>query len=587
MAAPDPTDFFQVAQPIITPEGSDTCTVVLMEHAFANSYGSPFVGKKSRHRSLGKKNSRLTLYTQNTADYVPPSCNFNRVVMRFTSTVRGRQYDRTGVMYLTDTEVWRLTTPEPIADGIVWHWDKDMTHFLSLWKQPQKLIFDLENIVNDVYTGIFNTTLTATFYNSDVLVGGQPPADLIIPISERTGAAGQPSQFTYPEQDASNTVVFPRNANRAVFSIASKGQGNDEFWWSNVPQSTVHTFDAKYGVYPGYSAWREIQVLVDGQLAGVSWPYPTIFTGGVVPQLHRPIVGIDAYDLREHEIDITPWLPLLCDGNEHTFTIKVIGLIDDGSSSASLSTTTEGSWYLTGKVFVWLDSKGSITTGTAPVVSQPLPSVSLSSKTTQDAAGANETLQYNIDVSRKFSVSAKVKTEKSEGQAIWSQSLSYSNPGVVSAYGYNNLNTLNTKGSDSSTGSTAGLYASKYHYPLICNSTSEIAPEGNLTLWARLDQGLLLDVVGSAVIPSGVEGYEKSNKQFDGSSLDTRRVATANFNRAGDNSYSGGGGSQEQTFDFWGIHGAGGAYAAKELLYHRDVKAVNTTVVSNEENGSR
>ncbi|KAH7035842.1 peptide N-acetyl-beta-D-glucosaminyl asparaginase amidase A-domain-containing protein [Microdochium trichocladiopsis] len=561
MAAAGPVEFFQVAQPVLALDGPGSCTVVLMEHAFANSYGSPFV-----------------------ADYVPPACDFNRVVIRFTSTVRGRQYDRTGVMYLGDTEVWRLTTAQPTADGIVWGWDKDMTHFLSLWRQPQKLIFDLENIVNDVYTGIFNTTLTATFFQSDVLVGGQPPADLIIPISERTGAAGQPSQFTYPEQNATNTVAFPRNANRAVFSIAAKGQGSDEFWWSNVPQSAIHTFDAEYGQYPGYSAWREIQVLVDGKLAGVSWPYPTIFTGGVVPQLHRPIVGIDAFDMREHEIDITPWLPLLCDGNEHTFTIQVIGLVDDGSSSTSLSTTTESSWYLTGKVFVWLDSETSVTTGTIPVVSQPAPSIAFSSKITQDAAGANETLEYQIDVSRKFSVTAKVKTEKSEGLVSWSQKLSYSNPGAVTAYGFFNLNTLDTTGADASAGSVSGLYASKYHYPLFCNSTAAIAPEGNLTLWANLDQGLQLEVVGSAVIPTGVESYKSSTKKFAGSSLDTRRVGTANFHRAGDNSYSEGSGSQEQVFDFWGVTAEGG-YAGKEQLYHRDVKSVNTTVTFNEESG--
>jgi hypothetical protein len=53
-----------------------------------------------------------------------------------------------------------------------------------------------------------------------------------------------------------------------------------------------------------------VQLLIDGQLAGLSWPFPVVFTGGIVPGFWRPVVGIDAFDLREDVIDITPWLPV-------------------------------------------------------------------------------------------------------------------------------------------------------------------------------------------------------------------------------------------------------------------------------------
>ena len=102
-----------------------------------------------------------------------------------------------------------------------------------------------------------------------------------------------------------------------------------QFWWSNVPQSEINTFP-KYGQLLGYSPFREVQLFIDGMLAGVAWPFPIIFTGGVVPGLWRPIVGIDAFDLKEDEIDITSWLPLLCDGSPHNFTIRVSGLLDHG-----------------------------------------------------------------------------------------------------------------------------------------------------------------------------------------------------------------------------------------------------------------
>ena len=37
----------------------------------------------------------------------------------------------------------------------------------------------------------------------------------------------------------------------------------------------------------GQGPFREVRMLVDGQLAGVAYPYATIFTGGIVPTAWR------------------------------------------------------------------------------------------------------------------------------------------------------------------------------------------------------------------------------------------------------------------------------------------------------------
>lgn len=575
-----PLECFQVAEPVLTPQGpafrdgvsapttasasaSAGCTVVLMEHSFANSYGAPFVGT-----------------------YTPPDCEFDYVVINFTVLVKGRQYDRTGVMYLGDTEVWRTSTAEPTSYGIRWVWLKDMTPYTSLWKAPQTLIFDLESIVDDTYTGILNTTLTATFFTSSVAAAeGRTPADLIIPISERTGSTGEPSQFTYPAQNATNTVSFPQNAKRAVFTVDVKAQGNEEFWWSNVPQSTINTFEAEYGTYPGYSPFREVQVLIDGQLAGVDWPFPVIYTGGVVPQLHRPIVGIEAFDIKEHEIDITPWLPLLCDGTDHVFTIQILGLDDDGSSSATLSTTTDDEWYITGKIFIWLDDEGSITTGEPPAPYASEPTIVFSQRITRNASGGNDTIDYSIAVTRTLSISAYVKTQGGEGTATWAQSLSYSNNGGVYAAGYDNVNTFAIAGADSATGGGLGFdYSASYSYPLYCASSAAYSPEGNLTLRADLNQSSRREVRGASVFPTGLEAFLANGSAapaFQGSVLSTSRNGTALYERPADNSYSTGVGQTHQVFTFSGLTSDDGGASAATELYYRDVSAYNDTVVGN------
>lgn len=503
--------------------------------------------------------------------------------MNFTVTSKGKQYDRLALMYFGDTEVWRTSTAEPTADGIRWTYIKDMTEYMSLWNSPQKLIFDLGNLVNDIYTASFNTTLTATFFTTEDTV---EPASLIIPISSRKGPVNAGSVFTLPTDNATSTVSFPRNANRAVFSVSACGQAAEEFWWGNVLNSNVATFEPVDGILFGYSPFREIQVLIDGQLAGVQWPFPVIFTGGVVPGLWRPIVGIDAFDLREHEIDITPWLPVLCDGAEHTFEIKVVGILDDGISSGSLSQTVGSSWYVTGKVFIWVDDdEKSITTGRSPTVHLPDPLITTSQKLGQNSTGANETLEYTTNVQRSVSISSLVTTQHGTFVSTWTQNLGVTNYGLYTAFGAVQQNNQTTTGIDQSTGGV--YYKSSYSYPLYANTSIIIQPSGNFTIDADLIQGLDLSIQGTPVFPTGLQSFVDTPKSapgvsgFSGSQLSTSLNGTAHYFGAPSQGFSSGYGSTSQEFTFRGLDGKGKTMDTD--LYYRNVEAVNQTIVKDVE----
>lgn len=89
--------------------------------------------------------------------------------------------------------------------------------------------------------------------------------------------------------------------------------------------------------------------------------------------------------LKKHEIDIMPCLPLLCDGNSHTFEMKVAGLLDNGNNTAMTSQTVGSRWYVTGKIFMWLDDATSITTGRTPTILVPAPVISVSRSLTQNS----------------------------------------------------------------------------------------------------------------------------------------------------------------------------------------------------------
>ncbi len=508
--------------------------------------------------------------------------------MNLTVTSRGRQFDRLGLMFLGDIEVFRTSTAEPTKDGIIWTYIKEMDQYNVLWKTEQKIIFDLGNLVNEIYTGTFNATLTATFFT---VPEPRPSADLILPISAKRSSNNVASAFSFPDQIASVGHQLPGNIKRAVVSVSACGQSTEEFWYTNALTSDADTFASTTGSLYGRSPFREVQLLIDGQIAGVSWPFPVIFTGGIAPGLWRPIAGIDAFDLREHEIDITPWLALLCDGASHMFELRIVGLDDDGADHATLSQTVGSYWVVTGKIFVFLDKSGSVTTGSSPNVKAPLPRVVISSKITTNSAGTNQTLSYETRVTRDLSVVSTIITSDGSALVNWTQRLSYSSSNAFLNQGFTQLTRQNTTGSDASSSG----YNNTYSYPLSVNSSFFANAVGNFGISASLSRSLEYNIFGASIFPSGIQYFEISTPTifnipgdlapitmqlptnipaFGGALISTNQTGSAGFMSAGNWSYSYG--TTEQDFSFQGVE-AGWRELTYEL-YKRHVLAVNFTV---------
>lgn len=516
-----------------------------------------------------------------TGSYTPPPCDFNRVTMNLTVTSKGRQFDRLGLMYLGDIEVFRTSTAEPTKDGIVWTYIKEMDQYNILWKSKQKIIFDLGNLINDIYTGSFNTTLVATFFT---VSEPRPSADLILPISAGRSSDSVGSSFSLPDQVASVEYKLPQNIKRAVVSISACGQAREEFWYTNVLSSNIETFADAGGSLDGYSPFREVQLLIDGQIAGVSWPFPVIFTGGIAPGLWRPIAGIDAFDLRENEIDITAWLPLLCDGAPHKFEIRVVGLDDDGTGHATLSQTVGSNWVVTGKIFMFLDKNGFVTTGSSPAVIASLPQVRISSTVTTNSTGANETLIYETRVTRDLYIVSTIITSDGFNFVNWTQHLSYSSLNSLLNQGHTQLTSQDTVGLDRSSSG----YVKTYRYPLAVNSSFTNAA-GNFGIHASVYRSLDYNLSGPSIFPSGIQNLKLRSPStvifetgqiptdfpvFNAVLLSTTQSGSAKYLSAGNLSYSYG--TTEQDFSFKGTEA--GSQELPYELYNRHVIAANSTV---------
>ncbi|KAL5042288.1 hypothetical protein BDW71DRAFT_190307 [Aspergillus fruticulosus] len=534
-------EVFEVYQPVpFNDQNNSSCNeeILLLNHVFGYSYGQPFVGY-----------------------YDPPSCDFDTVRINLTVTSRGRQFDRLAHMWLGDVEVFRTSTAEPTADGIIWSYIKDLSQYNVLWHEPQKLIFDLGNLIDDIYTGSFNVTLMAQFsHEKNVRV-----ADDVIPISTRSSALNLSSAFNVPSQEAKVSYRFDSRVSRALVSISACGQSTEEFWWSNVFSSDTETFDNTVSELYGYSPFREIQLYIDGILAGVVWPFPIIFTGGVSPGFWRPIVGIDAFDLRMPEIDISPFLPLLTDGFYHSFEIRVVGLDVSTNGTATLSTEVGSYWVVSGNIFLYLSddideqlpmSAGS---GQKPNIIAPAPTFTITRDLERNSTGGNSSLAYSV-------LAERVITIKST-DFLWSQNLSFSNVGLLNQQGLSQNNMQHTSGTTS-----FGLLLDgdsfdelSFEYPLIVNTTYGDL-DGGLTIDAWMRRGLRIDSNG---VP-GISTYTLTSSPLH---VDISQWGQSSYQSMADNINSTSFGDTSTTIE----SDAGG------IWYQRSVRAVNGTVVSDTE----
>lgn len=531
-----------------------------------------------------------------SGNYAPPSCTFDKVTINFTVTSRGRQFDRLGSMYLGDIEVFRTSTAEPTYDGIRWEYLKDMSHYLTLFRQPQKIIFDLGNLIDDTYTAPFNATLIATFFASSEKTNA---ADVIYPISARRSAKDAPSAFSVPGENASVSVDFPRNVRRAVVSIAACGQGDEEFWFGNVPQSQIDAFPDIAPMF-GYSPFREVQLLVDGKLAGVVWPFPIVFTGGVVPGLWRPVVGLDAFDLREHEIDITRLLPNLCDGDPkgHTFEIRVVGIDDTDDAPPTLSKTVGQRWVVSGKIFLWLDEPDHITVGQVYDPFSDQVQLLMQSSVGQNDAGENISLTFDTFATRIYTQFSTLYTSTGASSVSWRQVLFYTNTAKFTEKGAVQLIEQNTRGYDAATGFNP--YVKAYHYPIWLNTSFHLdSRSGNFTIDAPIARGLFLDTWGSSVFPLQLDAFPNfkpwPNDTVYGAGIHTTQNGSAHYLGVPSKKSAYGYGQTEQNFSFEGLHtpprfreisldevSTASPFPGEEL-YFRHVLAANNTVLSDRE----
>jgi hypothetical protein len=312
--------------PIARPAPKADCEINLMHYEFGNSYGKPYVGP-----------------------YAPDSkCKgraIKKAVLSWKGYSKGRQFDRIAAAWIDGIEILRTSTAEPTQDGLGWEFSVDVTRYSSLFHSDRTLTVSLNNIVNEVYTGPFLIDIELEIYLDKRSPYQKPdsvykrPADEIIGISQFgqnnepwfTMQNGKPVKFKLPQ--------VPSSTQRAILEVFITGHGDEEFWQYNTPDD----FAVANGL-PRYGPLRELQLSVNGIEAGVGWPFPVVFTGGVSPALWRPISGIGSFSTEPIRFELSQFL-----GN----------LIKNPNSEIELLVSPSDTfWLVTGNLHLWNNDDG-------------------------------------------------------------------------------------------------------------------------------------------------------------------------------------------------------------------------------------
>ncbi|SPF49873.1 Peptide-N(4)-(N-acetyl-beta-glucosaminyl)asparagine amidase [Candidatus Sulfotelmatobacter kueseliae] len=315
--------------------------------------------------------------TTQTFDFTPPSdCSgpWEKVVLDVDfSENAGDQFDRTASIYLGNTNVYFGTTPEPLQTATnTWHIERDVTDYSALLLTPQPGTMVLQNCTTDCpspynteLNGVFTVNAELEFYPAQGhgQSGGETP-DVVLPLVQTTSGGINLPAYLYSATDQfSTTFTLPKNIERVYLDVIAQSQQIDEQWYACFPND-LSNINELYGC--GNTDFRETEITIDGQPAGISPVSAWVFTG-FLPDQWVPTPAAQTLDFVPYRVNLTPFAGVLSDGNPHTVSLSVFNANYYFTSTATLLLFLDhGSTHVTGAV-----TKNTLASPT-PVVTENL-----------------------------------------------------------------------------------------------------------------------------------------------------------------------------------------------------------------------
>jgi hypothetical protein len=390
------------------------------------------------------------------------------------SCTAGRQFDRTAEIAIGHANVYFGTTSEPSAAvSPSWHVERDLTDYSPLFRTAQTGEVNLGNVVNSTFTGILSGSARLLFYPASHSEPAPRAADVVLPMATAPGGA---VLLDTTASALAPTFNLPANIEGAFLDVITQSQAGDEFWYTCVPDDVA---DELFSC--GGTAFREAEVTIDGQPAGLAPVYPWIYTGGIDPLLWRPIPGVQTLNFLPYRVDLTPFAGVLSNGHPHTVALSVFN--------------ANHSFQVTGTLLLYLDQGSSHVTGAVTLNtlgSGPHPSVTENLTT---AADGTITGTVNTKAQRDFAISGYVNTSHGRVDTTIGQHVTFSNDQqfINSATQFQQNITQKTDLVAVTTTAQRGSIAiveKQFSYPLILDINFVVNADGTQAQTTTVDQQL-------------------------------------------------------------------------------------------------
>lgn len=399
----------------------------------------------------------------------------------------GRQFDRTAIVDMAFVNLYFGTTPEPRHNlSPSWHVERDVTDYSALFTTAQTGDVILGNIVNSTFTGVISGSAALEFYpkgedtqgNSD----SSRPADMVLPLRQPNGTGGfnEPAFLFTSTDQLATTFTLPQNVERAYLDVMTQSQIGDEFWYSCVPNDVAVELQSCGG-----TAFREGEVSIDGQAAGVAPVYPWIYTGGVDPLFWEPIPGVQTLNFVPYRVDLTPFAGVLSNGQPHTVGLTVFN--------------ANGFFSATANLLLYQDHQSQQVTGavTANTIGVPNPSITenLQTDSSGDVSGSVTTTS-----TRQFAVAGFVNTSHGRVDTEVHQTVNFNNLQNFTINATTYIQDITQTTDLESTTLTRNGFAGfqtveTFHYPLTLNLDLTFLSNGTITQLGTVSQEFKHDVL--------------------------------------------------------------------------------------------
>jgi hypothetical protein len=394
----------------------------------------------------------------------------------------GRQFDRTAEIWIGGVNVYFGTTSEPSKTvARSWHVERDLTDYTALFNTAQNGRVDLGNLVNSTFTSTLFGTAQLQFYPLSNNNRAPTTADLVLPLA--SNPTGGTTFLNTTANSLSRTFTLPTNVERAFLDVVAQSQANDEFWYTCVPNDVAGELQSC-----GNTGFRESEVSIDGQPAGVAPVYPWIYTGGIDPLLWRPIPGVQTLNFVPYRVDLTPFAGVLSNGQPHTVAVNVFNANFGFSTTATL--------------LLFQDHDAQVVTGDVTensIGAAPVPDVVENLNT--DPSG-NITGTVTVTSSRQFTVAGFVNTSHGNVRTNVVQSISFSNIqsfNITNTQFVQNITQRTNLSSETKTqggGDNPRAFQQSFEWPLDLGFSFIINPDGTGSQTTSIKQQYLSEESG-------------------------------------------------------------------------------------------